>query len=201
MKALGFPFHQQTVQRVEAGERPVRLDEAYAIAEILDSSVESMTRVYRSDFADVVYAVEKLRRESGNTYQAVLEVFDDWHEAFEELYAEFARSVPQSGEVVDERAVLTAAWVLKGLWAFESLNELLGDLVGLASDDEGEDWHSPVLTRDVPDTLSWLQDETAEPWASMPEKDRPPYVADLHPKVLLDRLRELGTDSEHQATS
>lgn len=39
-----LPFHQQTVQRIEDGERPVRLNEAFAIASVLDSTVEQMTQ-------------------------------------------------------------------------------------------------------------------------------------------------------------
>jgi transcriptional regulator with XRE-family HTH domain len=44
MKDRGFGFHQQTVQRVESGDRPVRLNEAYAIAEILDMTVDELSR-------------------------------------------------------------------------------------------------------------------------------------------------------------
>lgn len=44
MKARGFSFHQQTVQRIEDGERSVKLDEAYALAEILGRTVDEMAR-------------------------------------------------------------------------------------------------------------------------------------------------------------
>lgn len=43
MKERDFPFHQQTVQRAESGDRPLRLGEAYAIADILKSSVPAMS--------------------------------------------------------------------------------------------------------------------------------------------------------------
>lgn len=42
MSKQGFSFHQPTVQRIESGERPIRLDEARAIAEILHSDVGVM---------------------------------------------------------------------------------------------------------------------------------------------------------------
>lgn len=199
MKAAGYPFHQQTVQRVEAGERPIRLDEAYAVAEILGSSVDSMTRAYQSGFADVIHAVETLRRESANAYDGVMEITADWQEAFSEVYAEFARSVPLAGDLIDERGALIAAWVLKSLWVHETINELLVFLNGLFADNPNEDWHEPVLTRDVPGVLDQLQDETSEPWASLPERLRPVILADLNPRELLERLRTLGSDGEHQA--
>lgn len=43
MKARGFAFHQQTIQRLEDGRRPVRLDEAFAFADIFDVSMPEMT--------------------------------------------------------------------------------------------------------------------------------------------------------------
>lgn len=199
MKAQGHAFHQQTIQRVEAGERPVRLDEAFAIADILESSVESMTRTYASGFADVVYAVEKLERESHNAYDGVLTSIADWHEAFDDLYAEFVQSGVKAGVEPDERAVLVSGWTLKALWVFEAADELLTMLNGIIAE-PGTEWRDPVLTRDVPGALNWLEDETTSPLASMPEADRPPFVADQEPSVLMKRLRALAErDGEHQA--
>jgi transcriptional regulator with XRE-family HTH domain len=39
---FGLPFHQQTIARIEAGERPVRLNEANLIAETLHTDLFSM---------------------------------------------------------------------------------------------------------------------------------------------------------------
>jgi DNA-binding XRE family transcriptional regulator len=39
----GLAFHQQTIQRIENGTRPVRLNEAILIAELFSKSVEEMT--------------------------------------------------------------------------------------------------------------------------------------------------------------
>lgn len=44
LRARGLTFHQQTVAKIESGERPVRLDEAYLIAEELGASVDRMVR-------------------------------------------------------------------------------------------------------------------------------------------------------------
>lgn len=40
--AYGLPFHQQTIQRIESGERPVRLNEANLIALILRTDLFQM---------------------------------------------------------------------------------------------------------------------------------------------------------------
>ncbi|MGH3585035.1 MAG: helix-turn-helix domain-containing protein [Pseudonocardia sp.] len=39
MNAEGFVFYQQTVAKVESGERPLRLDEATALARVLNASI------------------------------------------------------------------------------------------------------------------------------------------------------------------
>lgn len=64
LKAFGLPFHQQTVQRVEAGERPVRLDEAHMIAHVLDADLSSMTIAADPGMREVRYAVDDLMRRS-----------------------------------------------------------------------------------------------------------------------------------------
>lgn len=42
MKAQGHPWHQMTVARTETGERPIRLDEALALAAVLDIAVPDL---------------------------------------------------------------------------------------------------------------------------------------------------------------
>jgi len=39
----GLPFHQATIQRIEAGERPIRLNEAHLIAHAFKTDLETMT--------------------------------------------------------------------------------------------------------------------------------------------------------------
>jgi transcriptional regulator with XRE-family HTH domain len=42
MRAAGFPWHQQTVERVESVERPVRALEAVALAKLFDQDVAAL---------------------------------------------------------------------------------------------------------------------------------------------------------------
>lgn len=42
----GLPFHQATIQRIEAGERPVRLNEAHLIAHAFQADLETMTAAH-----------------------------------------------------------------------------------------------------------------------------------------------------------
>ncbi|MGI5222461.1 AMP-binding enzyme [Nocardia sp. CA-290969] len=45
----GLPFHQQTVQRTETGVRPVRLNEAAVIAEVLGANLSVMLQTHSAD--------------------------------------------------------------------------------------------------------------------------------------------------------
>lgn len=44
LKDKGLPFHQPTIQRIENGERPVRLNEAFMIAEALNTNLSAMLK-------------------------------------------------------------------------------------------------------------------------------------------------------------
>ena len=56
-----LPFHQQTVQRIEAGDRPVRLNEAVLIARELGSSITTMMAAAPPDTRKAMHAVDDLR--------------------------------------------------------------------------------------------------------------------------------------------
>ncbi|MGA4670449.1 helix-turn-helix domain-containing protein [Propionibacteriaceae bacterium Y1923] len=87
LKALGLPFHQQTVQRVESGERPVRLNEAFIIAEHMQVDLASMTGVSTPTDREIMYAADRLDRAAhiaaGNLEDAGVELTP----ALEELAA------------------------------------------------------------------------------------------------------------------
>lgn len=42
LAAKGLPFHQQTIQRIEAGDRPVRLNEAMIISALFNIDLDEM---------------------------------------------------------------------------------------------------------------------------------------------------------------
>lgn len=54
----GLPFHQPTIQRIENGERPIRLDEAYLIADALSSTVNEMLNIRDWAISESVRASE-----------------------------------------------------------------------------------------------------------------------------------------------
>jgi len=78
LSGRGLPFHQQTVQRIEKGERPLRLNEAHAIAEILGSDPADMARTITSDEQELQHAIGELQFYSGHTVESGLKWKRNW---------------------------------------------------------------------------------------------------------------------------
>lgn len=68
LRDQGLSFHQQTIQKIEAGDRPVRLNEAHLIARALGTSVDLMTR----GVADWVASVQREAQEVDDAYKAIV---------------------------------------------------------------------------------------------------------------------------------
>lgn len=69
--AYGLAFHQQTVQRIEAGERPIRLNEAHLIAQVFDVPLEAMTSAGVPLDREVRQAVDGFRGRCGQAADQV----------------------------------------------------------------------------------------------------------------------------------
>lgn len=129
----GLAFHQQTIQRIESGIRPLRLNEAVVIAEILGSSLDEMTKsdsleslreeaihnaMRLGSFLD---GVSKLLEQKENDLEALLQVAADarhrylaaWSSAGskqtgEDLFIE--RRVEEAHEALEVIRKSVAAW-------------------------------------------------------------------------------------------
>src|SRR5215217_1703109 len=60
LEARGLPFQQPTILKVEKGSRPLKLEEAYAIAQILRVNVASLSQHIDNETAE--WAVAQLER-------------------------------------------------------------------------------------------------------------------------------------------
>lgn len=187
MKARGFAFHQQTVQRIESGERPIRLDEAFAIAELLGATVVGMARDTAPGLGDLVNAVDRITRRSRIMVNQLDELFYDWHDMYEELYMAFKDVLDAAGGEPTSNVRVAAAWVIKANWVYASLHDLMRSLSGVGAED-GRDWHETAVPRETQGDLDWLEDESADIWTSVPDAERPAALADLAPDELIRRL-------------
>ncbi|WP_016889724.1 helix-turn-helix transcriptional regulator [Mycobacteroides abscessus] len=73
----GLPFHQQTVQRIENGQRPVRLNEAKLIARELEVSLDTMMSTTTASGQSMMRAVDEARRGAGRFADVVNEELED----------------------------------------------------------------------------------------------------------------------------
>lgn len=79
LRAAGMSFHQTTVLRIEAGERPVRLNEALMIADVFGSDLDSMISISpKQDRADLLQAVHDIRSRSGELSYELGRSNEDW---------------------------------------------------------------------------------------------------------------------------
>ena len=78
LNVRGLPFHQQTVQRIEKGDRPLRLNEAHAIAEILGSDPGDMARAVTSDEQELQHAIGELQFYSWQSVESGLRWKHNW---------------------------------------------------------------------------------------------------------------------------
>lgn len=91
----GLPFHQQTVQRVENGQRPVRLNEAKLIARELDVDLDTMTSTATANGRAMLQAVDEARR-GASTFS------NNLNEELADLANSTAQLILLVGELLDQ---------------------------------------------------------------------------------------------------
>lgn len=80
LAVFGLPFHQQTIQRIESGKRPVRLNEAHLIARELDVSLDSMMVTAAPNAREMIGAVDEMRRGADRFAHNLTEDLSEWAE-------------------------------------------------------------------------------------------------------------------------
>lgn len=119
LKAAGLPFHQQTVQRMENGERPVRLNEAHLIARALDVDLSVMLAEETTD-QELRFAVDALRQASLDTSELVAAAFTKWLAAVDRLGEAMRPRMAADADQLDPATEWGLAWVSKTLHAEKS---------------------------------------------------------------------------------
>ncbi len=172
LNAWGLPFHQQTVQRMETGERPVRLNEAHIIARVLKTTVEAMTASAGIAERPIVNAVEDLRG-SANTYaQHLAELSSDWVVKMDDLAALVydMGEATKNGETPTDLMRWAFGWLMAGREADMHMVEALSRLLHLARGAEPQEIdlprnaeHLDGLMESLWDTLRWPIDQSELP--------------------------------------
>jgi transcriptional regulator with XRE-family HTH domain len=107
----GLRFHQQIVARIEAGERPVRLNEAHLIAHVLETNLGAMTAVTGStDSLRIALQLAQGRQDAAAGELVVLldttaGKLGPRTDALEKTWAEFISAQEGLGVETDEKLV------------------------------------------------------------------------------------------------
>lgn len=193
LKQRGLSYHQQTVQRVEGGDRPIRLDEAFQIASVLGSRVDLMIASPNTSATDLIFSVARVRQETEAAEGYLAVAFDDWFQAYNELLLVFDELLTNAGGKPTREVRWGAAWALKAKWMLDAYVDMGTYANGLTS--TRPDW------RDLPQPIvgslpEWVEDETADIWADVPKEEHPVFLADLDPLDLNAYLQGVG-DGQH----
>jgi transcriptional regulator with XRE-family HTH domain len=167
LKSRGLPFHQQTIQRIENGERPVRLNEAFLIARELEIELDTMVSRLITEADDVPLEIERLSQAGTITADNLGDEYDNFMPTIERFFFAIWPLVPQV-EVGDDgqptktpaerfhdlphnlRAALAACVKIQKLAL--DLEKLFMEFGGFFGDERAE--HRPELwsfTKPVPD--------------------------------------------------
>lgn len=82
----GLAFHQQTIDRIESGKRPVRLNEAHVIAQELNTPLEAMTSFSRSHSErELQVTAQMVVRDAGYVAADLSEAAGQWYDSLTAL--------------------------------------------------------------------------------------------------------------------
>lgn len=116
-----MPFHQQTIQRIETGERPPRLDEAHLIARVLDVDLSTMTSTAAPSDLQLRYVVDAVRMGADVGAEEMVDVISSWVESVELLMVDLSARLPDNSTELDPATRWGMAWALKSHEAYEQL--------------------------------------------------------------------------------
>lgn len=180
LKVRGLPFHQQTVQRVENGERAIRLDEAHVIAELFSVPLEVMLNSYEGPLAQASDDVVNLQRAAEGVAYAASDTHGDYLGEFDALAVDFLQMLEASGRRATPEVIWSAAWLIKAHWVIESLEDVASFASGMNTTDS--EWQSvPQFEEGGWAEISWIADESTDLWSNLPAEQNPVLLAEKTP--------------------
>lgn len=179
LSARGLPFHQQTVQRVEAGERPVRLDEAFIIADELGLRAEDMVKPFNVKLAAAFYASKELERAG---VELAAKFYDDelsnFVAAIARVQSTFDLLMGADSEGAKRQLAVLSAWINRGWHAARRGAETYGEFVlGFSGKDPGP--QMSMVLDEMPSSSEISLSLDSQFWEALPERERPRYLISL----------------------
>jgi transcriptional regulator with XRE-family HTH domain len=158
LRRKGLSFHQQTIQRIENGDRSITLDEAYAIADYFDVSVQYMVEEPRTlTAASVEIAIKSLREQTQNTYEVLAPTWAVWNDLLAATLDLIRRGEDGAPEVAE-----LEPWLRRGIRVEEAIDRLVSTLAEVAGDDDEGARARTEFFRDE-DVRAWAHNHPEEP--------------------------------------
>ncbi|MFT2706207.1 helix-turn-helix domain-containing protein [Clavibacter zhangzhiyongii] len=179
----GLPFHQPTVQRIEDGKRPVKLDEAFVIANELGTDVASMVRPIGDSAVEGAMAVDRVRRKLDSLERDVSEIRGEWIDDLDQLLEAFREARETTNEPT-RLVTWLSAWVLRIVQVDAALRvaeQQVHDAHDDPSNDVGDLW--------IFSELQVMVDADSR-WDGVPENERPAALAALPTDLLVAYMDE-----------
>ena len=180
LQRLGLKFHQQTIQRIETGERPVRLNEAHLIANALEAKMASMEAAVSPSIRDLRYTLDHVRRIAISVALDLQDMAGEYEDALAELLVMLDdRNIDyRSPDPISQRALSFASH------AYGPLRNLVDAMVQLrkvAGHWDPADLPPSSPADEIPDMVAMAHID--------------PDVADLTPQELYEEIGQ--ADGEH----
>lgn len=163
MKMRGFPFHQQTIQRIEDHLRPVKLDEAYALAEVFGVTIDRLSwtneSLRRREIGDFMFGAAEITT-------AVIVGYGEWRSASSQMVSHLQFLLDSDPE--NPRIQVGAALLLKMRETEKEMYSTMERLLGVPflsrifsdADDQGGEAPDPTdLDADLRSKISQILDE------------------------------------------
>lgn len=166
-------FHQQTIQRIEDGQRAVRLDEAYAIADVLGVSLETMSSTVSASDAEVRFSIDRLRDLLRDAHDDLSQTYATVLDGLGPVIAELHERLPQTPARLD---ALTR-WLLHNATLAASAAEGIREVAGATGAAGGHPFAEYGLETEEYDVLfdTWLERFDADR-LSVDEYDTPAKI-------------------------
>jgi transcriptional regulator with XRE-family HTH domain len=103
-KSHGLKFHQQTIQRIESGQRPIRLGEAHVIASIFGVHLEEMTSGERSS-EELRLAALRLLNTTSDLSDYIAVVLPGWIEEANLLASILSDRISRNPELLERSTI------------------------------------------------------------------------------------------------
>lgn len=148
LTARSLTFHQQQIQRIETGTRPVRLNEAILLAEVLGELFEDMTNApdHRAVRRNLIHAMGRISHLADDLAEYIAEHISDVDTNSEQLrwaWDEYEIATERMGDQVDPELAVEVGRFQRRVERFKDALAALWDPLADIAQNRADDANDP----------------------------------------------------------